>query len=61
MCGSIDLMFVTETVSLEGGVVVKNLSHYRCRACQTRLFDTHGIHAIQCNRGKVKPNARKVA
>ena len=41
---------VVKTCHLEGGLTVKRLSHYKCQACQARLFEDEAMHAIQAAR-----------
>jgi len=60
-CGKVEMVLVTETIKVEGGIVVKNLPHYKCKSCNARLFDTQGVHAIQKIRDKGRRPHRMAA
>ena len=45
-CGRVEMVSVTEACHLAGGVTVKKLRHYKCRACGARLFDDDAMHRI---------------
>jgi len=43
---------VVESCRLDGGVSVKRLRHFKCRACGARFFDDEAMHRIQAERAK---------
>ena len=49
-CGVEKMSQVVETCRLEDGLVVKNLQHYKCRACGAQFFDDSAMHRIQSAR-----------
>lgn len=51
-CGKPELVTVVETCRLSDGFTIKNLRHYRCRSCGTRLFDDDAMHRIQQERAE---------
>lgn len=51
-CGVAQMTQVTEACRLDDGLIVKNLRHFRCRACGARFFDDEAIHRIQNERAK---------
>jgi predicted RNA-binding Zn-ribbon protein involved in translation (DUF1610 family) len=56
-CGAEKMVTVVETCRLEDGLVVKDLQHYKCRACGARFFDDNAMHRIQSARAKKAAHA----
>jgi hypothetical protein len=38
---------VVETCKLDDGLLIKRLSHLKCRFCGARFFDDYAMHMIQ--------------
>lgn len=49
-CGKMRMFHVVETCRLEDGLTVRNLVHYKCRACGSRFFDDDAMHRIRTAR-----------
>lgn len=49
-CGKTGMNRIVETCKLEDGLVVKKLTHYKCRSCGSRFFDDDAMHCIQTAR-----------
>jgi hypothetical protein len=47
-----------ETCRLSGGLTVRRLRHYKCRACGQRLFDDDAMHRIQQRRAQSPTGAK---
>lgn len=52
LCGTVAMSRITETCTLNDGLVMKLLMHWKCGECEERFFDDDAMRRIQEERGK---------